>query len=221
MCFPEVMNICLPQGNPIQPVRTVFGKSASDAGRRRFLTELVRTMVLFLFFDSRTNQFLDFTGGLLETLFPMSSEHFYDMAVLEQEVNLRVSRYIAHNLIYKIQEGAAKYGREEFDEGEIREQAYVCYMTGACGRLHVPARAFDMEQFCRMDGKLSRTGEGPFVEAYARLMMLHLSEQFPSGEVARSFLEDRCRRDAGRQRNYDVICREYAKDSLWSRSWNI
>ena len=168
----------------------------------------------FLFFDSRTNQFLDFTGGLLETLFPMSSEHFYDMAVLEQEVNLRVSRYIAHNLIYKIQEGAAKYGREEFDEGEIREQAYVCYMTGAWGHLHVPARAFDMEQFCRMDGKLSRTGEGPFVEAYARLMMLHLSEQFPSGEVARSFLEDRCRRDAGRQRNYDVICREYAKDSF-------
>ena len=45
-------------------------------------------------------------------------------------------------------------------------------------------------------------------------MMLHLSEQFPSGEVARSFLEDRCRRDAGRQRNYDVICREYAKDSF-------
>ena len=61
----------------------------------------------------------------------MSSEHIYDMAVLEQEVNLRVNRYITHNLIYKIQEGAAKYGREEFDEGEIREQAYVCYMTGA------------------------------------------------------------------------------------------
>ena len=45
-------------------------------------------------------------------------------------------------------------------------------------------------------------------------MMLHLSEQFPSGEVARSFLEDRCRKDTGRQRNYDVICREYAKDSF-------
>ena len=38
----------------------------------------------------------------------MSSEHIYDMAVLEQEVNLRVNRYITHNLIYKIQEGAAK-----------------------------------------------------------------------------------------------------------------
>ena len=45
-------------------------------------------------------------------------------------------------------------------------------------------------------------------------MMLHLSEQFPSGEVARSFLEDICRKDTGRQRNYDVICREYAKDSF-------
>ena len=168
----------------------------------------------FLFFDSRTNRFLDFTGGLLEALFPMSSEHIYDMAVLEQEVNLRVNRYITHNLIYKIQEGAAKYGREECDEGEIREQAYVCYMTGAWGHLHVPARAFDMEQFCRMDGRRSRTGEGPFVEAYARLIMLHLSEQFPSGEVARSFLEDICRKDTGRQRNYDVICREYAKDSF-------
>ena len=32
----------------------------------------------FLFFDSRTNRFLDFTGGLLEALFPMSSEHIYD-----------------------------------------------------------------------------------------------------------------------------------------------
>jgi len=168
----------------------------------------------FLFFDSRTNRFLDFTGGLLEALFPMSSEHFYDIAALEQEVNLRVNRYISHNLIYKIQEGAAKYGREEFDEGEIREQAYICYMTGACGRLHIPARAFDIEQFCRMDGRQSGTGEGPFAEAYARLMMLHLCEQFPSGEVARSFLEDICRRDPGRQRNYDVICREYAKDSF-------
>ena len=28
------------------------------------------------------------------------------------------------------------------------------YMTGACGHLHVPVRAFDMEQFCRMDGTL-------------------------------------------------------------------
>ncbi|MCD7991891.1 MAG: hypothetical protein LUK37_08985 [Clostridia bacterium] len=166
----------------------------------------------FLFFDSRTNRFLDFTGGLLETLFPMSSEHFYDMAVLEQEVNLRVNRYIAHNLIYKIQEGAAKYGWEEFDEGEIREQAYVCYMTGACGHLRVPAQAFDMGQFCRMDRRQDRAGEGPFVEDYARLMMLHLSEQFPSGEVAGSFLEDRCRKGTECQRNYDVICREYAKN---------
>ena len=166
----------------------------------------------FLFFDSRTNRFLDFTGGLLETLFPMSAEHSYDMAALEQEVNLRVNRYIAHNLIYRIQEGAAPYGREEFDEGEIREQAYVCYMTGAGSSLRVPALVFDMSQFCRMDRRQARAGEGPFLEAYARLMMLHLSEQFPSGEVAGSFLEDICRRDTGCRRNYDIICREYAKD---------
>ena len=115
----------------------------------------------------------------------------------------------------------AKYGREEFDEGEIREQAYVCYMTGACGRLHVPARAFDMEQFCRMDGKLSRTGEGPFVEAYARLMMLHLSEQFPSGEVARSFLEDICRRIRAASATTMSSAVNMQRTALWSRSWNI
>lgn len=68
--FPEVMNICLPQGNPIQPVRTVFGKSASDAGRRRFLTELVRTMVLFYFSTAELTSFWILPGAFWKHYFP-------------------------------------------------------------------------------------------------------------------------------------------------------
>ena len=46
-------------------------------------------------------------------------------------------------------------------QGEIREQAYVCYMTGAGSSLRVPALVFDMSQFCRMDRRQARAGEGP------------------------------------------------------------
>ena len=48
------------------------GFKLADAGRRQSLTESGPGNGPFLFFDSRTNRFLDFTGGLLEALFPMS-----------------------------------------------------------------------------------------------------------------------------------------------------
>lgn len=47
-----------------------FGKSASDAGRRRFLTELVRTMVLFYFSTAELTSFWILPGAFWKHYFP-------------------------------------------------------------------------------------------------------------------------------------------------------